>query len=436
MSNLQIGLLGIAALFMLLAVRVPIAVTLLIVSVVGVWAIRGVNAAFASIGTLSFDLAASWTLSAVPMFLLMGAFAFNSGMTISVYKVFRMWFWWLPGGLAVATNWASAAFGAISGSSIAVTAVMARIAIPEMLKCRYDKSLATSVVAASGTIDALIPPSIIFIIYGIQSETSITDLFLAGVMPGLLTGAVYTVLIVTRCLVNPKLAPRGERDFTAAERRAATVDSWPLPVLFLGIFVGLYSGATTATEAGAVSAALALAIALIRREMTWPVMRRSLVECCATTCSLFFIVIGAAFFARFMSIAGVPGYLGTLIQQSAISPLGFVLMKSVIIILLGMFLEGIGIMLIILPIIVPICRQLDIDLIWVGVLVVKLIMIGLLHPPIGLQAFVVKSVVGDEVPLGTIFRGLVWFLGAEIFIMALLVAFPDISLWLPRQFAR
>ena len=249
MSNFHIGLLGILGLFALLAIRVPIAVALLVVSVLGVWAIRGVTAAFASIGTLSFDLAASWTLSAVPMFLLMGAFAFNSGMTISVYKVFRMWFWWLPGGLAIATNWASAAFGAISGSSIAVTAVMARIAIPEMLKYRYDKSLATSVVAASGTIDALIPPSIIFIIYGIQSETSITDLFLAGVMPGILTGVIYTALIMGRCLVNPNLAPRGDRDFTAAERRAATLDSWPLPVLFAGIFISLYSGATTATEA-------------------------------------------------------------------------------------------------------------------------------------------------------------------------------------------
>ena len=300
------------------------------------------------------------------MFLLMGAFAFNSGMTISVYKVFRMWFWWLPGGLAIATNWASAAFGAISGSSIAVTAVMARIAIPEMLKYRYDKSLATSVVAASGTIDALIPPSIIFIIYGIQSETSITDLFLAGVMPGILTGVIYTALIMGRCLVNPNLAPRGERDFTAAERRAATLDSWPLPVLFAGIFIGLYSGATTATEAGAASAALALIIALARREMTWPVLRRSLIESSATTASLFFIVIGAAFFARFMAIAAVPTWLGAVIQESAISPLAFILMMSVVIILLGMFLEGIGIMLIILPIIVPICRQLGIDLIWVG----------------------------------------------------------------------
>ena len=170
--------------------------------------------------------------------------------------------------------------------------------------------------------------------------------------------------------------------------------------------------------------------------MTWPVLRRSLIESSATTASLFFIVIGAAFFARFMAVAGVPTCLGTVIQQSAISPLAFILMMSAVIILLGMFLEGIGIMLIILPIIVPICRQLGIDLIWVGVLVVKLIMIGLLHPPIGLQAFVVKSVVRDEVPLGTIFRGLLWFLAAEIVIMALLIAFPDISLWLPRQMAR
>ena len=226
MTNFEIGLYALGSLFVLLALRFPIAIALSIVSFAGILAIRGPRAAYGQLGVLPFDFAASWTLSAVPMFLLMGAFAFNSGMTISVYKVFRMWFWWLPGGLAIATNWASAAFGAISGSSIAVTAVMARIAIPEMLRYRYDKSLATSVVAASGHHRRPDPAQHHLHHLRVQSETSITEaLFLAGVVPGILTGVVYTVLIMARCLVNPTLAPRASA--TSPRRSAAPRRSTP-----------------------------------------------------------------------------------------------------------------------------------------------------------------------------------------------------------------
>jgi tripartite ATP-independent transporter DctM subunit len=433
-TNYQIGLIGIAALLGLIGLGMPIAIGLFVVSICGIFAIRGIEAATGSIGSMPFDLSASWTLSAVPMFFLMGAFAFNSGMTISVYKVLRMWFWWVPGGLAIATNMAGTAFGVISGSSVAVTAVMAKIAIPEMLHRRYDKGLATAVVAASGTIDAMIPPSIIIIIYGIETEASITALFMAGILPGLLTAVIYSVMIIARCKINPELAPASGRDFTLEERKAATRDSWPLPVLFAGIFLGIYSGAMTPTEAGAASAALAFLIALIRREMTRSILWNSLVESAAASASIFFIFIGAAFFARFMSVSGLPFYLSGIVNDLSPSPMVFILIISAVIILLGMFLEGIGILLIVVPIILPICKQLGIDIVWIGMIVIKLIMVGLLHPPIGLQAFVVKSVVGDTVPLMTIFRGLVWFLAAEFVIVALMIAFPDISLWLPRQF--
>ncbi|RJF98643.1 TRAP transporter large permease [Noviherbaspirillum saxi] len=432
MSNFEIGMWGIGVLFVLLLLRMPIAISLALVSVGGMAAIRGANAALGSLGTLPYDFAANWTLSAVPMFLLMGAFAFHSGMTASVYKVCRMWFWWVPGGLAVATNWASTAFGAVSGSSVAVTAVMSKIAIPEMLKYRYDKSLATSVVAASGTIDALIPPSIAFIIYSWYAEVPVTDLFMAGVVPGLLTAVLYTVMIVTRCTLNPSLGPRGEKDFTAAERRAANFDAWPLPVLFIGIFGTLYSGVMTSTEAAAGSAMLACLIAIVRGEMTWKVLRESLSESALTTASLFFIVIGAALFTRFMAVSGLPHELGKLITSWQPSVTTFMLIVTGTYIVLGMFLEGIGIMMLTLPILVPICRTLGLDLVWLGVVVVKLILLGLMHPPIGIQAFVVKGVVRDSVPLTTIFRGLLWFLGIELIILALLIIFPEISLWLPR----
>ena len=307
---------------------------------VGISAIRGSNAALGALGTLPYDFAANWTLSAVPMFLLMGAIAFHSGMTASVFKVCRMWFWWVPGGLAVATNWASTAFGAVSGSSVAVTAVMAKLAVPEMLKHGYNKSLATAVVAAPGTIDALIPPSIAFIIYSWYTEVPVTDLFLAGVIPGILTAAMYTVMIVTRCTLDPALGPRGERDFTNAERRAAVIDAWPLPALFVGIFGGLYSGVMTSTEAAAGSALLAFVIALLRREMSWQVMRESLSESALTTASLFFIVIGAALFTRFMAVSGLPAQLGQLIAGWKPSVITFMLIVTGIYIVLGMFLEG------------------------------------------------------------------------------------------------
>lgn len=433
MSNFQIGLIGIGVLFGLLLLRMPIAIALGVVSLFGIAQIRGSGAALGAVGSLPYDFAANWTLSAVPMFLLMGAIAFHSGMTASVYKVCRMWFWWVPGGLAVATNWASTAFGAVSGSSVAVTAVMAKLAIPEMLKYKYDKSLATSVVAASGTIDALIPPSIAFIIFSWYAEVPVTDLFMAGVVPGILTAVVYTAMIVTRCTINPALGPKGSRDFTNAERRQANIDAWPLPVLFVGIFGGLYSGVMTSTEAAAGSAALAFAIAVVRREMNWGVLRNSLQESALTTASLFFVVIGAALFTRFMAVSGLPGWLGTQIASWQPSVTTFMLVVTLVYIVLGMFLEGIGIMMLTLPILVPICRTLGIDLVWLGVVVVKLIMLGLMHPPIGIQAFVVKSCVGDSVPLMTIFRGLLWFLGVEMLILALLILFPQISLALPQM---
>jgi C4-dicarboxylate transporter DctM subunit len=430
-TSAEVGLAGVGALFVLLGLRVPIAVGLCMVSVAGIWAIRGPSASLGSMATLPYDFSASWTLSAVPMFLLMGAFAFNSGMTSSVYQFCRMWFWWLPGSLAIATNWASALFGAISGSSMAVTAMMARLAVPEMLRFRYDKGLATGVVAASGTIDAMIPPSIAFVIYAWYAEVPVGELFLAGVLPGILTALVYMAMIILRCLRNPELAPPVPRDFTAAERRRVSLDSWPLPVLFAGIFGGLYSGIATPTEAAAVSAALAFAIALARRQMNWSILRKSVVESCLTTAAIFFIVIGAAFFTRFMAVSGLPVYLGETIRDVAPSPLIFILLVSMVIIVMGMFLDGIGTMLLLLPIVVPIARSFGVDLVWLGVIFVKLIMIGLLHPPIGIQAFVVKSVVGDQVPLTTIYWGLCWFLGAELLIMALIIAFPEISLWLP-----
>lgn len=434
MSNLQIGFTALGGLLILLAVRFPIGAALGIVSVAGMYAIRGPRAAFSALGTMPFDFAASWTLSAVPMFILVGAIALHTGMTANIYVAARMWLHWLPGGVAIATNWACAAFGAVSGSSVATTAAMGKLAVPEMLRLRYDPALATSVVAASGTLGALIPPSLAFMIYGWYAEYPLAPLLIAGLVPGLLTAAVYSLMIYARCVFNPRLAPVGPVDFTKAERWRVSLDNWPLPVLILMIVGGMYSGVMTVTEAAACASALALLIGIVRRQLTWKAVVASLSDTARTTAQIFFIVVGAVLMTRFMAMSGVPNYLADWLELMGSNPIHLVLMMTVIFLILGMFLEPIGIMLLTLPILIPICRQLDMDLLWIGVLVVKYVEIGLITPPVGIQAFLVKAIAGKDVQLTQVFRGLIWFLLAEVVILTLLIAFPSLSTWLPSFF--
>ncbi len=431
MSNLAIGFTGLACLIGLLLLRIPIGAALGLVSIVGIWAIRGERAALGTLGTMPYDFAANWTLSAIPMFLLMGAIAFYSGMTTDIFRAARMWLRRVPGGLAVATNFACAAFGAVSGSSVATTAAVGKLAIPEMLKLRYEPGLAASVVAASGTLGALIPPSLAFMVYGWYAEIPLAPLLISGILPGLLTAGVYALMIIGRCKLDPSLAPESSEPVSSAERWRATAQNWPLPVLMLGVIGAMYSGIMTVTEAAAGGAAMAAAIAALRGTLKWSVLRRSLVDSAKTMASLFFIVIGAMLLTKFMVLSGVPDWLAQYAKEASLTPLHLVLAMTVVFLILGMFLDPMGIMLLTLPIVIPICRQMNIDLIWMGVLVVKYVEIGLLTPPVGIHAFVVKSIAGPNVTLTAVFRGLLWFLAAEVVIMTLLIAFPAISTWLP-----
>lgn len=431
MSSLAIGFVGIGGLIFLLMIRMPIAVALSVVSVGGLWAIRGERAALGSLGQVPYDFAASWVLSAVPMFLLMGAFAQRSGIAKSVFQAARVMIGGIPGGLAIATNFAAAGFAAVSGSSLATTAAMGRLAIPEMLEHKYDKSLASSVVAAAGTLGALIPPSVAFVLYGWYAEQSVSKLLMAGIIPGLLTAGVYCTMIYLRVKRNPDLAPLPDEKFTSAEKWAAIRDVWPMPVIIILVVAGIYTGTTTPTEAGAFAAAITLLVALSRGQMNWTTFVGSLTDSAKTTAMLFFIVIGTVLFTKFLTLSGVPRFIASGIKSSELSPLLVILSICALYLVLGMFLEGIGVMLVSLPILLPIAEASGYDLIWFGVIVVKFIEIGLLTPPVGLNAFVVKGVVGDTVELGAIFKGLTWFLAAEAFIMVLLISFPEISLFLP-----
>ncbi len=431
MSNLEIGFAGIGVMLLLLMIRVPIAVSLGVVSVGGLWIIRGERAAFGALGDVPYDFSASWTLSAVPMFLLMGTIAQKTGMAARLFAAARVIIGGIPGGLAISTNFAAAGFAAVSGSSMATTAAMGRLAIPEMLKHNYDKALATSVVAAAGTLGALIPPSVAFVLYGWYAEQSISKLLMAGIVPGLLTAAVYSAMVYVRVRRNPSLAPLPDRPFTREETWRAIWEVWPLPVIILGVITGIYTGTMTPTEAGAAAAFLTAVVAVANREMTWERFRDSLADACKTTAVIFFIVIGTVLFTKFLALSGVPRFVADSIREASVDPFMVMAMFCVLFLLLGMFLEGIGVMLISLPILLPIASAVGFDLIWFGVIVVKFIEIGLLTPPVGLNAFVVKGVVGDEVELGLIFKGLTWFLAAEAIIMALLLGFPELSLFLP-----
>lgn len=431
MTSVQIGFAGLGAVLVLLAIRVPIGVGLGSVAITGILLLRGPTAALGALSSVSYDFAASWELSAVPMFLLLGSIAFHSGITHSLYAAARLWLNALPGGLAVATNLACAGFAALSGSSIATAAAMGRLAIPEMLKAGYQKELATGTVAAAGTLGVLIPPSIPFVIYGWYTEQPIGKLLIAGLLPGLMTAAFYTVLIVGRCMHNPALAPRITIQVERGEKWRALGQVWPLPVLIFAMIGGIYGGVTTPTEAGAFGAFCTLFLAALRRRLTWKVLVASVSQAVHTTATIFFIAIGAILLTRFLAISGVPQFLVAAIGDLALQPLTLVLSMTVVYLVLGCFLDSLGLMLLTLPIFLPMFRALNLDLIWLGVLVVKFLEIGVLTPPVGLNVYVVKEVAGDSISLTTVFKGVGWFLACEAVIVTLLIAFPQISLYLP-----
>lgn len=433
MTPLAIGFLSLGGLLVLLALRVHVGIALGAVSLLGMAAIRGPNAAIAAVADLPYQFVAHWTLSAVPLFLLMGAIVFHTGLTASLYSAARNWLNFLPGGLAIATNAAGAGFAAVSGSSLATAAAIGRIAIPEMLKAKYDPGLTAAVVAASGTIGSLIPPSILLVIYGTFTEQPIGMLLIAGILPGLLTAAVYTVLILIRCTANPKLAPRLHEHVPWSTKWSSLRQVWPVPVLFLAVVVSIYAGIATATEAAAVGAFVALLIAIFQRRLSRVAMYRSVMEAVASTGSIFFVAMGAILLTRLLALSGMPSWMVEQLNASEIEPLVFILGVSVIYLILGMFLDPIGLMLVTLPVLYPLFKAMNMDLIWVGILVIKYLEIGLLTPPVGLNVYVVKGVAGDRISIGAIFKGVTWFLLAEVVVLTLLISFPAISLWLPSM---
>lgn len=433
MDNLTIGFIGIACAIVLILLRFHIGIALGIVSLVGISAILNVKAALGIITAVPFNYVGNWNLSAIPMFLLMGFIASNTGLTSGLFSAMRILLSWLPGGLAIATVGASALFAAASGSSVATASAMSRISVPEMLKAGYDRGLATASVAASGTLGSLIPPSILLLLYGFFAEVSIGKLFIAGVIPGILSIVIYWALICSRCLINPALAPPLHETVSRDQVLSAVKSCWPLPTLIFLVLFGIFWGLFTPTQAGAVGAVAALVIALMRGTLTLKALRNSVKETISSTASIFLVIIGTVFLTKFLALSQVPTFITNQFIELDAGPILIILTIAIVYIILGMFVDSIGLMLLTMPIFIPVAEAAGMDLIWLGIILIKLLEIGLVTPPVGLNVYVIKSSLGSRVRIEEIFRGVSWFIAMDILTLTILVAFPIITLVLPNM---
>ena len=416
-------------LFVLLAAGMPIGFAMGLSAFLGTLFFIDAGAALALLGQTAYETALTYDLSVVPMFVLMGYIAGGAGLSESLYRACNAWLGHRRGGLALATIGGCGAFAAICGSSLATAATMSQIALPEMRRYKYDDRLATGSVAAGGTIGILIPPSVLMVIYGLLTETSISKLFLAGIVPGILTvlGFMVTISIVTR--IDPTLGPPAARS-TARQRIAALRDVWGTAALFLVVIGGLYLGVFSPTEAASIGAVGALVLGILNGKFSWQLLARSLMETVKTTAMIFTILIGAILFNNFLILASVPNLISDWITGLPLGKIAILIVILLMYFVLGCVLDSLAMVLLTIPIVFPIVSALGFDPVWFGIIVVMVVELGLITPPIGMNVFVIKGIAKD-VPLETIFRGTLPFVVAQLILIAILVMFPWIALWLP-----
>ncbi|QFU08773.1 Sialic acid TRAP transporter permease protein SiaT [Rhodobacteraceae bacterium THAF1] len=431
MSDIMIGLLGLGGLLVLIAANVHVGIALILVSYLGLWALVGEAASWGMLQVVPFTFISNWTLSSVPMFVLMGYVCYHANLTRGLFDSASLWLARLPGGLAIASVFGCSGFAAVTGSSVATAAAMGKVAVPEMLRHGYNPGLATGTVAAAGTVGALIPPSILLIVFGVIAQTSITDLFLGGIGAGLVTALAYILVIWVRVSLKPALAPRVTERIPMRRKIGALKQTLPIILLIVGVLGGLFAGLFTATQAGAVGALLSFVVAGLQRALNWQVIRSALVETLVTCGSLFIITIGASMLTRFLTLSGIGWVISDAVTALDAGPILLLAGIAVVYMILGMFLEPIGAMLITLPIFLPLTQDAGIDPIWFGVFVAKLLEIGMITPPVGMNVFVLSSTVGKAAPSDVVFKGVLWFFVIDILLLALLVAVPSIITFLP-----
>jgi len=433
MSPITTGIVGIAVLLVMFLLRMPVAFAMALVGFAGFAYLSTTGAALGLLARDTFDSFTSYPLSVIPMFILMGSFAFAAGISRRLYDTAYTWVGQLRGGLTIATVLACAGFGAICGSSTATAATMGKIALPEMKRYNYNDMLATGTVAAAGTLGILIPPSTVLIVYGLLTEESIGRLFIAGVFPGILLSLLFALTVFFICLRNPALGPPGAPTSWRKKLRATT-GIFETIILFLLAIGGLFLGWFSPTKAGAIGAAGALIIGLARRELSWRGFLEATKDGLRTSCMVIFIITGATIFGHFMAISRIPFVLADWIGSLPLSTMGIVGVIAFIFFIGGFFMDAMALIVLLIPIFFPVLVTLGVDLIWFGVIVVLVGEMGVITPPVGVNVFVIKGI-APEVPLETIFKGIFPFLGALIVCMVILVLFPQIATFLP-SFAR
>ncbi|MFI4928807.1 MAG: TRAP transporter large permease [Burkholderiales bacterium] len=431
MSTDLIAVAGFVVLFVLMLLRVPVGMAMGLVGISGYALIAGGGPALKLIGQTSMRTVTDYTFGVIPMFMLMGAFVSVSGVSRELFRAANACVGHLRGGLGMATVLACGGFAAICGSSVATAATFSTVAYPEMRRYGYPQSFSTGVIAAGGTLGAMLPPSTVLAVYAVITQQDIGKLFMAGVLPGLLAMSMYVLTIGAIVAMRPKLLPAGPAQ-PWRERLIALKDVWPSLVLFAFVIGGLYGGVFTPTEAGGVGAGGAFLLGVLRRKLDRAGIRTALLQATRTAAAVFTVLIGALLFGYFLTITQTPQKLTAFLTGLGIGPYGVLALIMVMYLVLGCLMDAMAMIILTVPIIFPVITHLGFDPIWFGVIIVMTVELGLIHPPVGMNVFVIKSVVQD-VTFTTIFKGVIPFVLTDILRLVILIAFPIIALWLPGR---
>lgn len=437
MSPLLMGLGAIAVMLVFVGLGVPVGFSMVVVAMAGLWMVGGEPLLLTTLSSLPYDFASQYGFVVIPMFVLMGALAESAGITEDFYTFFHRLLGRLRGGLLVVTILSSAGFAAISGSTMVNAVVFTRIGLPQMIRYGYDRGLSAGCIAAAGTLAAIIPPSIMLVVYALLTGESTGALLIAGVVPGLLTAAAYIVCVLVVSAIRPQAAPASDMAFTTREKLDSLSRIGPFLALAIIVVGGIYSGAMFPSSAGAVGAVGAFALLVIRRlraraPMDWPGLSRSVRDAASTTAMLFIVIIAGLLLSRVFVYSGFVDEIVIAMRESELPRYGVLLIIVAMYLLLGCFMDTLSMTVVTVPFIHPIIVSLGFDPIWFGIVLIKLIEIGVLTPPVGLNLFAVLSASDGEVTSGQLFRGIMPFFLTECGVLTLLIAAPEITLWLPR----
>ena len=431
MDPIVIGIIGIVVMLALLVLGVPIAFSMAVVGIIGTALVAGITQTLSQIVLIAWDKGTDFIIVCIPLFIFMGQLTSSTGIASELYEFLQRWLGRLPGGLAIASVCACGAFGAVTGSSVACVATMGSIIYPQMKKYNYDPKLATGCLSASGTLGILIPPSLSFAFYGILTDTSIAALFIAGIIPGIITIIIFSSIVLLKCILNPKLGPVGPR-FTWKDKMVSLKGIIPVATIFFLVVGTLYGGLCTPTEASGIGSMGVVIVSLIMRKLTWENFRKALWDTGVISSFIFAIIIGGYLIARFLVVTHISQMLIDYVNYLNLSKYLFLLFLIILYTILGCILDVFGMTILTLPFVFPITLNLGIDPIWFGVFITIMTEVALITPPVGVNVFVMRSIATD-VPMGRIFQGILPFLIGEFLVIAILILFPWTATWLPQQ---